>query len=49
MNKTKFYINEDGTYKITWVQEYVTWEQISSEPELDLTEARAVLARIMAL
>jgi hypothetical protein len=32
-------------YTIRWSQEYVGWP----DPELDLTEARAVLARIMAL
>jgi len=32
-------------YTISWSQPYVGWP----EPELDLTEARAVLARIMSL
>lgn len=32
-------------YTISWSQPYVSW----AEPELDLTEAQAVLARIMAL
>jgi len=32
-------------YRLQWSQEYTGWP----EPELDLTEARAVLARIMAL
>ena len=32
-------------YTIRWRQEYTLWP----EPALDLTEARAVLARIMSL
>jgi hypothetical protein len=32
-------------YNIRWRQEYTGWP----EPELDLSEARAVLARIMSL
>ena len=32
-------------YTIRWSQEYVGWPEL----ELDLTEARAVLARIMSL
>lgn len=41
-------------YQITWTQEYVMWEptawqRTESEPEItDFTEAREVLARIMA-
>jgi len=35
---------EPINYRVTWTQTYTTW----SEPELDLTEAQAVLARIMA-
>jgi hypothetical protein len=31
-------------YTVQWTQTYTTWP----EPELDLAEARAVLARIMA-
>lgn len=33
------------TYTISWTQQYTLWP----EPQLDLTEARAVLARIMSL
>lgn len=32
-------------YTIRWTQEYTLWP----EPDLDLTQARAVLARIMSL
>lgn len=32
-------------YTIRWSQEYIGWP----EPELDLTEARALLARIMLI
>jgi len=32
-------------YNVSWTQNYRGWP----EPELDLAEARAVLARIMAL
>ena len=34
-------------YTIRWTQEYTNW--LPAEPEMDLTEARAVLARIMSL
>ena len=34
-------------YSIRWTQEYTNWEP--AEPVLDLSEARAVLARIMSL
>ena len=34
-------------YSIRWTQKYAGWEP--AEPALDLTEARAVLARIMSL
>ena len=39
---------EPINYRITWTQEYVMWEPVEAEPEMDLTEAREVLARIMA-
>jgi len=32
-------------YTVCWTQEYIGWP----EPAIDLAEARAVLARIMAL
>ncbi len=35
-------------YRTQWRQPYVGWP-VSQEPQLDLTEARAVLAKIMAL
>ena len=36
-------------YRVVWTQVYETWPQPKPEPEItDLTEARAVLARIMA-
>ena len=34
-------------YSIRWTQAYTNWEP--SEPAMDLTRARAVLARIMSL
>ena len=40
---------DNELYRILWTQVYNTWAQ-PQEPEItDLTEARAVLARIMAL
>ena len=43
-------MNRDNElYRVVWTQIYQTWNQ-PQEPEItDLTEARAVLARIMAL
>ena len=35
-------------YRTQWRQPYVGWPS-TQEPQLDLTEARAVLARIMSL
>ena len=44
--------NDNELYKIVWTQMYQAWpepQQPQPEPELmDLTEAREVLARIMA-
>ena len=40
---------DNELYRVVWTQIYQTWNQ-PQEPEItDLTEARAVLARIMAL
>ena len=40
---------DNELYRVVWTQIYQTWNQ-PREPEItDLTEARAVLARIMAL
>ena len=40
---------DNELYRIVWTQVYHAWRQ-PQEPEItDLTEARAVLARIMAL
>jgi hypothetical protein len=36
---------EPINYRVTWTQPYRDW----AEPAMDLTEAQAVLARIMAL
>ncbi len=36
-------MREEKLYTVRWTQEYTLW------PAMDLTEARAVLARIMAL
>ncbi len=38
-------------YEIRWTQPYAAWPQAKQEqePELDLTQARDVLARIMSL
>jgi hypothetical protein len=36
---------EPINYRVTWTQKYHNWP----EPAMDLTEAQAVLARIMAL
>ena len=47
MRDEKFY-----TYTVSWTQPYKAWPQPEVEQELeieDLTQAREVLARIMAL
>lgn len=36
-------------YEISWTQVYDSWPRPSKEEILDLVQARAVLARIMAL
>ena len=43
-------MNRDNElYRVVWTQVYNTWAEPKPEPEItDLTEARAVLARIMA-
>lgn len=37
--------NEMTLYTVSWTQSYTSWP----EPEMDLSQAREVLARIMAL
>ncbi len=39
-------MREEKLYTVRWTQEYTNW--LMAEPAMDLTEARAVLARIMA-
>ena len=38
-------MREEKLYTVQWTQEYTLWP----EPVMDLTQARAVLARIMSL
>ena len=42
---------DNELYRIVWTQVYESWPEPESKQEevLDLTEARAVLARIMSL
>jgi hypothetical protein len=42
-------MNYQKLYEIAWTQIYESWPRPSEEEILDLTEARAVLARIMSL
>ena len=47
-------MNYKELYRISWKQVYESWPQAEPEPKLepeveDLTQAREVLARIMAL
>lgn len=44
-------MNKDNQlYKIVWTQTYESWPEpeVAQEPELDLTQAQEVLARIMS-
>ena len=41
--------SDNELYRIVWTQVYHTWRQPQESKITDLTEARAVLARIMAL
>ena len=40
---------DNELYRIVWTQVYHAWTQPQESEITDLTEARAVLARIMAL
>ena len=41
-------MRDEKLYTVSWTQVYETWP-VEQEPEMDLTEACAVLASIMAL
>ena len=39
---------DNELYRIVWTQVYEAWPESKQEEAMDLTEAREVLARIMA-
>ena len=41
-------MRDEKLYTVSWTQVYETWP-VEQEPELDLSQAQEVLARIMAL
>lgn len=42
-------MRDEKLYTVSWTQVYEAWPAVEQEPELDLSQAREVLARIMAL